>query len=166
MGGKSGCGPLPCFANLLKINTGWVPERLKGPVLKTGRRESVSWVRIPPHPPRLKSLITQYFSGSRRCGIRDSLRGFRATVHRPYGPVRQPSPVCGPPIPRISLSAVRVVRFAAPRRRASRSVTRSPSAFLGRRALTGRCQTNLNRPAKGAGLRRSNRELTPFGQSG
>jgi hypothetical protein len=29
-----------------------------------------------------------------------------------------------------------------------------------------RCQTNLNRPAKGAGLRRSSRELTPFGQSG
>ena len=30
----------------------------------------------------------------------------------------------------------------------------------------GRCQTNLNRPARGAGLRRSSRELTPFGQSG
>jgi putative transposase len=29
-----------------------------------------------------------------------------------------------------------------------------------------RCQTNLNRPAKGAGLRRSSRQLTPFGQSG
>ncbi len=32
--------------------------------------------------------------------------------------------------------------------------------------LQGRCQTNLNRPAKGAGLRRSSRQLTPFGQSG
>ena len=31
-------------------------ERLKAPVLKTGRRESVSWVRIPPHPPPHCSL--------------------------------------------------------------------------------------------------------------
>jgi hypothetical protein len=30
---------------------GWVAERLKAPVLKTGRRATVSWVRIPPHPP-------------------------------------------------------------------------------------------------------------------
>ena len=30
---------------------GWVAEWLKAPVLKTGRRASVSWVRIPPHPP-------------------------------------------------------------------------------------------------------------------
>jgi hypothetical protein len=28
------------------------------------------------------------------------------------------------------------------------------------------CQTKLNRPAKGAGLRRSGRELTPLGQGG
>ena len=28
------------------------------------------------------------------------------------------------------------------------------------------CQTNLNRPAKGAGLRRSGRQLTPLGQGG
>jgi hypothetical protein len=28
-----------------------VAERLKAPVLKTGRRASVSRVRIPPHPP-------------------------------------------------------------------------------------------------------------------
>ncbi len=55
--------------------------------------------------------------------------GVRACVHRPHGPVRQPSPVSGPPIRRISLSAVRVVRFAAPPRRESRPVTRSPSAF-------------------------------------
>ena len=32
-------------------NPGWVAERFKAPVLKTGRRESASWVRIPPHPP-------------------------------------------------------------------------------------------------------------------
>jgi hypothetical protein len=30
---------------------GWVAERLKAPVLKTGRRSGASWVRIPPHPP-------------------------------------------------------------------------------------------------------------------
>ena len=30
---------------------GWVAERLKAPVLKTGRGASPSWVRIPPHPP-------------------------------------------------------------------------------------------------------------------
>src|SRR5437016_12874489 len=30
---------------------GWVAEWLKAPVLKTGRGESPSWVRIPPHPP-------------------------------------------------------------------------------------------------------------------
>jgi hypothetical protein len=28
-----------------------VAERLKAPVLKTGRGASSSWVRIPPHPP-------------------------------------------------------------------------------------------------------------------
>jgi hypothetical protein len=28
-----------------------VAEWLKAPVLKTGKRESVSWVRIPPPPP-------------------------------------------------------------------------------------------------------------------
>ncbi len=38
-------------------------------------------------------------------------------------------------------------------------------------ALTGRrpcrhCQTNLNGPTKGAGLRRSGRQLTPLGQGG
>jgi hypothetical protein len=30
----------------------------------------------------------------------------------------------------------------------------------------GHCQTNLNGPAKGAGLRRSARELAPLGQGG
>ena len=32
--------------------------------------------------------------------------------------------------------------------------------------LSGHCQTNLNGPAKGAGLRRSGRQLTPLGQGG
>ena len=30
---------------------GWVAEWLKAPVLKTGKGETPSWVRIPPHPP-------------------------------------------------------------------------------------------------------------------
>ena len=32
--------------------------------------------------------------------------------------------------------------------------------------LAGHCQTNLNGPAKGAGLRRSGRQLTSLGQGG
>ena len=32
--------------------------------------------------------------------------------------------------------------------------------------LSGHCQTNLSGPAKGAGLRRSGRQLTPLGQGG
>src|SRR6185312_11881200 len=30
---------------------GWVAERFKAPVLKTGAGASPPWVRIPPHPP-------------------------------------------------------------------------------------------------------------------
>ena len=36
---------------------GEVPEWLKGPVLKTGVRASVPWVRIPPPPPQHNPLI-------------------------------------------------------------------------------------------------------------
>ncbi len=36
--------------------SGWVAERLKALVLKTSRRVSVSWVRIPPHPPPHRHL--------------------------------------------------------------------------------------------------------------
>ena len=32
--------------------------------------------------------------------------------------------------------------------------------------IAGHCQTNLSGPAKGAGLRRSGRQLTPLGQGG
>ena len=47
-------------AKVSKIQTtGWVTERLKVPVLKTGEGESLPWVRIPPHPPLIlcKPLI-------------------------------------------------------------------------------------------------------------
>jgi hypothetical protein len=43
-----------------KTVVGWVAEWLKAPVLKTGRRASVSGVRIPPHPPN--SLDFHYVS--------------------------------------------------------------------------------------------------------
>ena len=41
--------------NLLNLpqRQGWVSEWFKEPVLKTGVRETVPWVRIPPHPPLL-----------------------------------------------------------------------------------------------------------------
>ena len=42
--------PIKCLYLNICIN-GWVAERLKAPVLKTGKGESPSWVRIPPHPP-------------------------------------------------------------------------------------------------------------------
>ncbi len=38
--------------------------------------------------------------------------------------------------------------------------------FFRKRPACGHCQTNLNGPAKGAGLRRSGRQLTPLGQGG
>jgi hypothetical protein len=37
--------------NLLILLLGWVAERFKAPVLKTGVGASSPWVRIPPHPP-------------------------------------------------------------------------------------------------------------------
>ncbi len=52
----------PCISRpsvaFIRAN-GWVAERLKAPVLKTGRRLRVSWVRIPPHPP---SALAKAFS--------------------------------------------------------------------------------------------------------
>ncbi len=36
---------------------GWVAERFKAPVLKTGRGQRPSWVRIPPHPPNPRARI-------------------------------------------------------------------------------------------------------------
>ena len=43
---------------------------------------------------------------------------------------------------------------------------RAPKLFAAVAALYGHCQTNLNGPAKGAGVRRSGRQLTPLGQGG
>jgi hypothetical protein len=48
--------------NYLIRFTGWVAERLKAPVLKTGRPARVSWVRIPPHPPTNDSLPSEGMS--------------------------------------------------------------------------------------------------------
>ena len=57
---------------------GWVAERLKAPVLKTGRRESASWVRIPPHPPSA-------FASLRREWDRGAALGKRMPRRRPTG---------------------------------------------------------------------------------
>jgi hypothetical protein len=38
------------FAKSLMKHLGWVAERFKAPVLKTGVGASLPWVRIPPHP--------------------------------------------------------------------------------------------------------------------
>ena len=43
-------GPTPTDWTALTSRAGGVPERPNGAVLKTARRESVSWVRIPPPP--------------------------------------------------------------------------------------------------------------------
>ncbi len=45
---------------------GWVAERLNAPVLKTGSRESGSWVQIPPHPLfNNVSVISTFWAGRR-----------------------------------------------------------------------------------------------------
>src|SRR5216684_2572247 len=40
--------------------SGWVAERFKAPVLKTGVGASSPWVRIPPHPPSYVSSYQLY----------------------------------------------------------------------------------------------------------
>src|SRR6516162_5102262 len=61
-------------------NSGWVAERFKAPVLKTGVPARVPWVRIPPHPPsivgtkrssqRLGQLVLgKLFPDQHHCGI-------------------------------------------------------------------------------------------------
>lgn len=39
---------------------GWVAERFKAPVLKTGVGESLPWVRIPPHPPFTIEIVEEF----------------------------------------------------------------------------------------------------------
>ena len=41
---------------------GWVAERLKAPVLKTGKGATPSWVQIPPHPPLSYTFQSNIFS--------------------------------------------------------------------------------------------------------
>jgi hypothetical protein len=50
---------------MVKFGCGEVAERLKAPVLKTGIRETVSRVRIPPSPPfsKLRIRIRNAFFG-------------------------------------------------------------------------------------------------------
>ena len=59
-----------CHLAINPINSGGVAERLKAPVLKTGRDESPSWVRIPPPPkPSLRSR-ENCASASRKARVR------------------------------------------------------------------------------------------------
>jgi len=57
-------------------------------VLKTGKRESVSWVRIPPHPPLVRRSFSEGGAGCapkpwhRRAGAEYSLLN---TPHPPFG---------------------------------------------------------------------------------
>lgn len=50
--------------------------------------------------------------------------------------------------------------------RGSQTSDTTTPTMPGQDAFGGHCQTNLSGPAKGAGLRRSGRELTPLGQGG
>jgi hypothetical protein len=50
---------------------GWVAERLNAPVLKTGSRESGSWVQIPPHPLFKVGLAVQPLYAALRCPVGD-----------------------------------------------------------------------------------------------
>ena len=67
--GNSECSSSVCchfrgmLANYLSFLSGGVAERLKAPVLKTGRRASVSRVQIPPPPPvnyRIRLIYCEY----------------------------------------------------------------------------------------------------------
>src|SRR5579862_2772386 len=57
-------------------DVGWVAERFKAPVLKTGGGVSSSWVRIPPHPPRSARSVAARWSRRDRV---------RLWVKRPVG---------------------------------------------------------------------------------
>src|SRR6266851_9195357 len=64
------------------IQSGGVAERLKAPVLKTGRDESPSWVRIPP-PPHPSPRCREVSRGVSEIAACAPLREFR--VHRRFG---------------------------------------------------------------------------------
>src|SRR5258708_10339684 len=63
------------------IQSGGVAERLKAPVLKTGRDESPSWVRIPP-PPHPSPRCREVSRGVSEIAACAPLREFR--VHRRF----------------------------------------------------------------------------------
>ena len=55
------------------IRGGRVAEWSNAPVLKTGSRESGSWVRIPPRPPCF-SLMSAGIVGGETCGLFELLK--------------------------------------------------------------------------------------------
>src|SRR5437868_3410022 len=58
--------PRARFPTGQSADRGWVAERFKAPVLKTGEGASSPWVRIPPHPPapkRRRSMLVVRVDG-------------------------------------------------------------------------------------------------------
>ena len=55
-------------------------EWLKAPVLKTGRRESASWVRIPPHPPFTAGCAITHYAIDGHLADLANIRFFRSDV--------------------------------------------------------------------------------------
>src|SRR5258708_23376271 len=71
------------------IQSGGVAERLKAPVLKTGRDESPSWVRIPP-PPHPSPRRIEISDEVHEIAARAPLREFKG--HRRNARLRDSSP--------------------------------------------------------------------------
>jgi hypothetical protein len=62
---------------------GWVAERFKAPVLKTGELARVPWVRIPPHPPISISLISLAYRRhlvTREVAVCRAIRGMASPI--------------------------------------------------------------------------------------
>jgi hypothetical protein len=69
----------------IQPNPGWVAERFKAPVLKTGVPARVPWVRIPPHPPASKNnpkRLAQAVKWQRRPGLHADGHGLYLPVGR------------------------------------------------------------------------------------
>ena len=66
---------------------GWVAERFKAPVLKTGVGASSPWVRIPPHPPYNHPLPFAAIRNSAQIREKEHLGCLDASVCVRHNPV-------------------------------------------------------------------------------
>src|SRR5262249_37018379 len=64
-------------------SNGWVAERFKAPVLKTGRGESPSWLRTPLHPPSVFALPAPLPIWNQQAGFPPAARAIATAVRRP-----------------------------------------------------------------------------------